>query len=196
MNLATVFDRHPDDAVAFISRGRNTTYGELSAQVAGYRAGLAELGLEPGDRLAIICGNNWYFVASYLAALGAGLVAVPLNPISPPLELSAQLNAVGARGVVIGPKTLRRSNDKPRGRRRLVFADHWDEMAQCLEEHPDQTAVELLVEFQARYPGRYSLRQLYTLQKRVRLWRQQAVQRLIRDVSGNILGEATGNKVT
>ena len=103
MNLATIFDRHPDDAVAFISRGKNTTYGELRAAVGGFRAGLAELGLQPGDRLAIICGNNWYFVASYLAALGAGLIAVPLNPISPPLELSAELNAVGARGVVIGP---------------------------------------------------------------------------------------------
>jgi len=61
-----------------------------------------------------------------------------------------------ARGVVIGPKTIRRLSDKPRGRRRLIFADHWDEMAQCLEEYPDQTAMELLVEFQARYPGTYS----------------------------------------
>lgn len=69
-------------------------------------------------------------------------------------------------------------------------------MAQCLEERPDQTAMELLVEFQARYPGKYSLRQLYTLQKRVRAWRQQAVQRLIGEVSSNIGGEATGNKVT
>lgn len=69
-------------------------------------------------------------------------------------------------------------------------------MAQCLEERPDQTAMELLVEFQARYPGTYSLRQLYTLQKRVRIWRQQAVQRLIGDVSSNILGEAAGNEIT
>jgi hypothetical protein len=67
---------------------------------------------------------------------------------------------------------------KPRGRRPDIFKDHWEEMAQCLEEWPDQTALELLVEFQARYPGRYSLRQLYTLQKRVRLWRGQAVRGL------------------
>jgi hypothetical protein len=56
-------------------------------------------------------------------------------------------------------------------------------MVQCLEDYPDQTALELLVEFQARYPGRYSLRQLYTLQKRVRKWRQEAVQRLIAEVA-------------
>lgn len=89
--------------------------------------------------------------------------------------------AARARGVDIGPKTYRRHNDKPRGRRPDTFKDHWDEMAECLEERPDQTAVELLVEFQARYPGKYTFRQLYTLQKRVRAWRQQAIQRLIRD---------------
>jgi hypothetical protein len=101
-----------------------------------------------------------------------------------------------ARGVVIGPKKYRRLSDRPRGRRRLIFADHWDEMARCLEERPDQTAMELLIEFQARYPGTYTLRQLYTLQERVRKWRQQAVQRLIGEVSSNILGEATGDKIT
>jgi len=88
-----------------------------------------------------------------------------------------------ARGVVIGTKTYRQFSDKPRGRRPDIFADHWVEMMQCLEEHPDQTALELLIEFQARYPGRYSMRQLYTMQKRVRAWRKEAVQRLIAEVS-------------
>jgi hypothetical protein len=87
------------------------------------------------------------------------------------------------RGVSVGTKTYRVFNDKWSGRKRDIFADHWTEMAECLEEHPDQTALELLVEFQVRYPGRYSQRQLHTLQKRVRAWRQQAVQRLISEVS-------------
>jgi transposase InsO family protein len=94
-------------------------------------------------------------------------------------RVSLWRQAARARGVVIGPKTYRRFNDKPRGRRPDIFKDHWDEMAACLEDQPDQTALELLVEFQARYPGQYSLRQLHTLQRRVRAWRQQAVQRLI-----------------
>jgi hypothetical protein len=114
------------------------------------------------------------------------------------------------RGVVIGPKTYRRLSDKPRGRRPNIFRDHWEEMVRWLEEQPDQTAFELLVEFQVRYPGKYSSRQLHTLQRRVRAWRQQAVQRLIGEVSGlppyvasdpsrpaagNIPGEATGNRI-
>lgn len=112
-----------------------------------------------------------------------------------------------ARGVVIGTKTYRRTSDQPRGRRADTFKEHWEEMAQCLEESPDQTAQDLLIEFQARYPGRYNLRQLSTLQKRVRAWRQQAVQRLICEVgnltphvssigAGNTINEACGNKIT
>jgi hypothetical protein len=116
-----------------------------------------------------------------------------------------------ARGVTIGPKTYRRLSEKPRGRRPDIFKGHWEEMARCLEEQPDQTARELLLEFQARYPGEYSSRQLYTLQKRVRAWRQQAMQRLIGAIgempayaaaepshaaAGNILNEAAGNRIT
>ena len=100
-----------------------------------------------------------------------------------------------ARGVVIGSKTYRLS-DRPRGRRPEIFKEHWEEMTRCLDERPDQTALELLVEFQARYPGRYHLCQLHTLQKRVRTWRQEAVQRLVNDLTSNILGEAAGNKIT
>jgi len=87
------------------------------------------------------------------------------------------------RGVAVVTKTYRVFNDKWSGRKRDIFADHWPEMLGCLEEDPDQTALELLVEFQVRYPGCYSQRQLHTLQKRVRVWRQQAVQRLLNEVS-------------
>jgi hypothetical protein len=86
------------------------------------------------------------------------------------------------RGVSVGTKTYRVFNDKWSGRKRDIFADQWTEMVECLQEHPDQTALELLVEFQVGYPGRHSQRQLHTPQKRVRAWRQQAVQRLLNEV--------------
>jgi hypothetical protein len=98
-----------------------------------------------------------------------------------------------ARGVVIGPKTYRLASDKPRGRRPDIFKDHWEEMVQCLEEQPDQTALELLIEFQARYPGRYGMRQLYTLQRRAKVWRQGAVHRLIGEI-GNETPGSTGSQ--
>lgn len=104
MNLATIIDPHPDDAVAVISRGKPTTYGELRRQVASLRGGLLGLGLEPGDRVGIVIANNWYFVVSYLAVLGAGCVAVPINPTSPAPEVQHELAAIGARVVIVGPK--------------------------------------------------------------------------------------------
>ncbi|MBI2710469.1 MAG: long-chain fatty acid--CoA ligase [Actinobacteria bacterium] len=103
MNLARILEAHPDDAVALISRNRRTTYGELRSQIARMRGGLVGLGIEPGDRVGIICANNWYFVLSYLGILGAGAVAVPLNPLSPARELERELAAVGTRAVILGP---------------------------------------------------------------------------------------------
>jgi long-chain acyl-CoA synthetase len=103
VNLASIIDPHPDDACALMSRGKPTTYGELRQQVASLRGGLCALGLEPGDRFAMVCGNNWYFVASWLAALGAGLVVVPINPTVPTPELQRQLAMVGARALLVSP---------------------------------------------------------------------------------------------
>lgn len=89
-----------------------------------------------------------------------------------------------ARGVVIGRLKYRRFSKKPRGRGPgpQSCVAHWDEMLQWLEEHPDQTAVDLLTEFQARYPGCYRASHLRTLRRRIRGWRREAIQRLICDM--------------
>ena len=86
-----------------------------------------------------------------------------------------------ARGVVIGRLKQRRVSKKPRGRGPgpQRFVDQWPEMLQCLEARPDQTANELLTEFQARYPGFYKASDLRTLRRRVQVWRRQTIQQLI-----------------
>ncbi|MGA8707617.1 MAG: transposase family protein [Steroidobacteraceae bacterium] len=84
-----------------------------------------------------------------------------------------------ARGVIIDHLQYRNLNHKPRGVRPDPFRAHWAQMLQCLEAQPDQTALELLIEFRARYPEHYSLRQLCTLERRVRAWRRGAIQRLM-----------------
>src|SRR5438128_2848100 len=103
VNLATIIDPHPDDAVALVDRGRTTTYGDLRRQVGSLRAGLVRLGVEPGDRVALMAPNNWFFVVPYLAALGAGAAVVPLNPASTTAELERQIATTGARVAVVGP---------------------------------------------------------------------------------------------
>lgn len=103
MNIVEICSEHPADAVALISRGKQTTYGQLRDTVGRLRGGLVGAGIRPGDRVAIVAANNWYFVVSYLAVLGAGAVAVPLNPSSPAPEITKQLAAVDASAVVVGP---------------------------------------------------------------------------------------------
>ncbi|MEY3699814.1 MAG: hypothetical protein RIS37_68 [Actinomycetota bacterium] len=106
MNLAEIIERHPADDTALISRGRPTSYGELRRQVASLRGVLAENHVERGDRVAILCGNSRYFVLAYLATLGVGGVAVPLNIISPASEIQRELDEVQPRVVFVEPAAM------------------------------------------------------------------------------------------
>ena len=104
MNLARLVDQHPDDAPAVVDeRGATGTYGELRAAAAQVRARLAAAGVGPADRVAIVAANSAAFVAGYLAVLGAGAVAVPLNPASPVAELRRQMAAAEVAAVCPGP---------------------------------------------------------------------------------------------
>jgi len=94
MNLASIIDGHDADKIAIISRGRSTTYGTLSEQIESFRGSLVALGVASGDRVALLCGNGRWFVVSYLATVGLGAIAVPLNPLSPSPELERELAVV------------------------------------------------------------------------------------------------------
>lgn len=127
VNLAAMIESPPHDAVALVSRGQTTTYGELRSQVAALRGGLAGLGVERGDRVAVVCANNWYFVVSYLATLGLGAVATPLNPLSPTTELESEIAQVRAKVAVVGPSARRAVDDLDRAKvpslETVVFCD-------------------------------------------------------------------------
>jgi long-chain acyl-CoA synthetase len=106
MNLARMIEPHADERVALICRNQETTYGELRDQVAHLRGGLTARGIRPGDRVALLCGNNRYFVGAYLATVGIGAIAVPLNPSSPAPEIERELLAVEPNAVIVGPHAL------------------------------------------------------------------------------------------
>jgi hypothetical protein len=59
------------------------------------------------------------------------------------------------------------------------FESVWPDLCQRLEAHPDQTALELFEQLQIRQPQCYQPGQLRTLQRKVKIWRQQAARRLI-----------------
>jgi long-chain acyl-CoA synthetase len=101
VNLAEIIDGHDGDRVAIISRNRTTTYSQLADLVARARGGFLANGVSAGDRVVIVCTNGVPFVVAYLALLGIGAVAVPLNPTSPASELASQVAVVGAAAAVV-----------------------------------------------------------------------------------------------
>ena len=101
MNLASIVDGHEDGRPAIVSRGRTTDYGTLRSQIDGFRGSLIELGVRRNDRVALVCGNSRAFVVSYLATVGLGAIAVPLNPLAPTPELQRELEVVTPTVVVL-----------------------------------------------------------------------------------------------
>ena len=127
LNLSHIIEGHPADHVALISRNRPTTYGELVDQVGRLRGGLAGMGVGEGDRVAIVCGNTRHFVITYLATIGLGAVAIPLNPASPALELRRELEVIDPALVVCEPHSAtvlaHLESGFPSGVRRLLVTE-------------------------------------------------------------------------
>ena len=63
---------------------------------------MRRLGLEPGDRVAIITPEKRPFLAAHLGTQFASAVSLPLNPKSTADELTYYLQDSGARAVVAG----------------------------------------------------------------------------------------------
>ncbi|HEU0130554.1 MAG TPA: AMP-binding protein [Mycobacteriales bacterium] len=103
MNLADLVReaaRRTPDKPALLYRDAAMTWAELERHVAGAAAGLAALGLAPGDRVAVALGNTPGFVVAYFGALRGGFVAVPVNTGYTTAELAHVLGDSGAAAVV------------------------------------------------------------------------------------------------
>jgi long-chain acyl-CoA synthetase len=76
---------------------RDLTWAETAQTVARWQAALAREGLKPGDRVALCLRNRVEWVWFDQAALGLGLVTVPLYFGDRPDNMAFCLNAAGAR---------------------------------------------------------------------------------------------------
>jgi long-chain acyl-CoA synthetase len=75
------------DAPATIMGNRVSTWKELGAEIALLADGLKKLGLETGDRVAILAQNSDRYYLSIFATSWAGGVFVPINTRLAPAEL-------------------------------------------------------------------------------------------------------------
>jgi acyl-CoA synthetase (AMP-forming)/AMP-acid ligase II len=72
--------RHTPDAQASWHEGQYVTYAELDRQVDAFARALIGLGLQRGDRIAVLATPRPEFHVSWLGALRAGVVWLGLNP--------------------------------------------------------------------------------------------------------------------
>jgi long-chain acyl-CoA synthetase len=99
-------------ALAFF--GKKTTYAALLDQVRRLARSFQELGLGPGERLAVLLPNCPQLAATYHAILSLGGVAVLLNPLLSPKEIAHQLKDSGSRRLVVLDHLLPKVEDATR----------------------------------------------------------------------------------
>lgn len=75
------------DRIAISDGIKQLSYAELDCSIDAARCAYAELGLVPGERVAILLPTSTAFVIAYFGAMRAGLVVIPLNPLLGPDEL-------------------------------------------------------------------------------------------------------------
>jgi long-chain acyl-CoA synthetase len=85
---------------ALIFYGAHITYRELDKLVDRFATGLSDIGVKPGDRVALHLPNCPQYVIAYYGALRAGAIVVPCNPIYVERELEQQINNSGATVMV------------------------------------------------------------------------------------------------
>jgi acetyl-CoA synthetase len=98
-------DRHPADATAFTVieadlSAHDLTYGHLRRESARFAAALADLGVGPGDAVAVLMGKSAELVVALLGIWRRGAVHVPLFTAFAPPAITMRLDASGARVVV------------------------------------------------------------------------------------------------
>ncbi len=71
--------RELPDHPAVVTADRTLTFAELRSEVRRAAAAMIDIGVTPGDRVAIWSPNTWHWVVACLATHYAGGVLVPLN---------------------------------------------------------------------------------------------------------------------
>lgn len=93
-------------APALLAGGRTVPWAALAARARTRAAALRARGVGPGDRVALLAGNEAAFVELVHAAPLAGAILVPLNVRLAPVELARQIDDAAPRLVVHGAEPL------------------------------------------------------------------------------------------
>jgi len=104
MNLAALVDQQAErfgDRVLAAFDDDTVTYAQAAERAGHVAAGLTDLGVTEGDRVAIMMGNRSEFLYAWFGILKLGAIEVPIHDAARGPGISHILNTTGARMVIV-----------------------------------------------------------------------------------------------
>jgi long-chain acyl-CoA synthetase len=93
-------DLYPNNP-AFIHLGHEVTYQKVKELAEKFAAYLQHIGLQKGDKIAIMLPNTLQYPVVLFGALMAGLTVINTNPLYTAPEVAHHLKDSGAKGIII-----------------------------------------------------------------------------------------------
>lgn len=99
--FARLFSQESDTRVAILYEHREITYAELRAETVRVAEVLNAAGVGGSDRVALLLTDSPEFIASFVAVISLGAIAVPINLALRREEQIFILNDCGARAAIV-----------------------------------------------------------------------------------------------
>ncbi|WP_054032241.1 class I adenylate-forming enzyme family protein [Desulfatitalea tepidiphila] len=90
------------DKTALIEGDQEMSFGHVLSQVTNLSTRLSEMGIDRGDRVALLLPNCIEFCVAYFAILRLGAIVVPLNNRLSPKEFVYIVNDAAPRAIILG----------------------------------------------------------------------------------------------
>jgi long-chain acyl-CoA synthetase len=100
LDYLTPLARDHGSKAALLFKGRSVSYSQLDAESDAFAAALAAMGVQRGDRVALVLPNCPQFFIAEFGSWKAGAIVVPVNPTYTERELEFALKATQAVCVV------------------------------------------------------------------------------------------------
>ena len=148
MNVAHFLEasaRHQPERPAVVSGDTRWTYAELDREVGRVAAGLARLGLRPGERVCLHLANRPEFVLAYYACQKLGATPVALNVTYVRDELRYIIRDSESAAILSGPPfsaQLPEAGETPSVRVRVGTGDRGAATFEALPADPPVRAVD------------------------------------------------------
>ena len=132
------------DRTAVVAGERRLTYAELDRLAGGLAAGLRDLGVRRGDRVAVVLRNGAEAAVAIYGILRAGAAFVPLNPTAKDEKLAHLLAHCGAVAAFCEPDIadrVRAAGERSEAFRHLVVTGEQFEALAATEPAADAAPV-------------------------------------------------------